>query len=86
MKEFKSINGIKDEILKLIIQDDVEMCLTSSTDDYVVFDGTAEILFEGTFPECYVYSKEFRKYRGFDVTIYSREAYEEMMQNIKKQL
>lgn len=82
MKEFKSIKGIKDNILKLTIEDEVELFLTSPSNNYVVFDGTATILFEGSLPECYVYREKFKKYNDYDVTIYSREAYEKMMKEI----
>lgn len=79
MKEFKSIKGIKDDILKCIIEDDVEMYLTSPSNSYVIFDGTASVLFEGSLPECYVYREKFKKYNDYDVTIYSREAYDKLM-------
>ena len=82
MKEFKSIKGINDDTLKLTIQDEVDLFLTSPSNTYVIFDGTASVLFEGSFPECYVYRNTFMKYNGYDVAIYSREAYNKMMKEI----
>ena len=79
MKEFKSIKGIKDNILKLTIEDEVELYLTSPSNSYVIFDGTASVLFEGSLSECFVYRETFKKYNDYDVTIYSREAYDKMM-------
>ena len=84
MKDFKSIKGIKDNTLKMIIADEVEMYLTSPSNTYVIFDGTASVLFEGTLAECYVYREKFIKYNGFDVTIYSREAYNKMMKEVRE--
>ena len=84
MKQFKSISGIKDNILEMIIQDDVEMFLTSESNTYVCFDGTATILCEGTLAECFVYFQEFKKYNGWECVIYSREAYDKMMKTINE--
>ena len=36
-------------------------------------------MFEGSLPECFVYRETFKKYNDYDVTIYSREAYDKLM-------
>ena len=79
MKQFKSIPGVKDNILEMSIESNVEMNLTSESNIYVCFDGSATILCEGTLAECYAYSREFERYNEYGCFIYSREAYDEMI-------
>ena len=82
MKEFKSIKGISDKTLTLNVEDEVEFYLTSPSNTYVVFDGNATILCEGTFGECYTYRELFRTHNDFCPTLYSREAYDKMMDEV----
>lgn len=56
----------------------------TSVDTYVVFDGTASVLCEGTLEECFCYYELFYKYHGFHPEIYSREMYNEMMRVVNK--
>jgi hypothetical protein len=67
-----------------VIQTQASLFLESESNTYVVFDGTAKILCEGTLDECYVYQVEYKKAVGFSPTIYAREAYENMMNKLKK--
>ena len=69
---------------EMVMNEEVELYLTSSTNTFVVFNGKAKIEFEGTLPECYVYSKWYRRNKGFDPCIYSKEAYEEMVNELKQ--
>lgn len=65
------------------IKEEVEDYLTSPTNTFVVFDGQATIVFEGTLAECYVYSKLYRRNKSFDPCVYSKEAYDEMVNILK---
>jgi hypothetical protein len=62
-----------------IIEIEVGEFLTSPTNTYVVFDGTATILFRGTMQECYVYREVFKQEKDYDVVIYAQETYDRMM-------
>ena len=72
-----------------LINDDVETYFGNIEDktgqEYVVFDGTAKILCEGTLQECFCYYEIFYKYQGFLPMIYSREKYVEMMKVINNE-
>lgn len=84
MKIYCNPTALRDNTAKQLLQEEVEMCLTSLTNTFVVFNGKAEIEFEGTLPECYVYSKWYRRNKGFDPCIYSKEAYNEMINQLKE--
>lgn len=70
---------ISDEMFPWTIEVEVGEFLTSPTNTYVVFDGTATILFRGTMQECYVYREVYKQEMGFDPVIYSQETYDRMM-------
>lgn len=70
---------ISDMMFPATIEWEVDAYLTSPTNTYVVFDGTATILFRGTMQECYVYREVYRQETGFDPCIYSQEIYDRMM-------
>ena len=60
-----------------------EEYLTSPNNDYVVFDGTAKIVFEGTIEECVAFIEvTAKKY----LAIYSKEAYNKMIEKISRKL
>ena len=69
---------------EMCINDEVEMFLTSPTNSYVVFNGKAEILFEGTLAECFIYYQKHITHEGFEPSIYSIEAYKDMVNRLKK--
>lgn len=71
--------ALRDSTAKELLQEEVELYLLSPTNKFVVFNGKGEIEFEGTLPECYVYSKWYRRNKGFDPCIYSKEAYDDMI-------
>ena len=68
-----------DRMLPATIEWEVGEFLTSPSNTYVVFDGTATILFRGTMQECYVYREVFKREKDYDVVIYAQETYDEMM-------
>lgn len=70
---------ISDEMFPWTIEVEVGEFLTSPTNTYVVFDGTATILFRGTMQECYVYREVFKQENDYDVVIYAQETYDRMM-------
>lgn len=70
---------IRNSRLSEIIKEEVEMYLTSESNTFVCFDGTATIQFKGTLPECYIYSEYWKKNKGFNIVISSIESYNEMM-------
>lgn len=70
---------ISDEMFPWTIEVEVGEFLTSPTNTYVVFDGTAAILFRGTMQECYVYREVYKQEMGFEPVIYSQETYDRMM-------
>ena len=76
--------ALRNSAAKELLQEEVELCLLSPTNTFVVFNGKAEIEFEGTLPECYVYSKWYRRNKGFDPCIYSKESYIEMINQLKE--
>lgn len=69
-----------------LINDNVETYFgnveNKSGDAYVVFDGTARVLCEGTLEECFCYYEMYFKYQGFHPAVYSREKYNELMKAI----
>lgn len=75
---------MKDLLFEDTIQTQVSIFLESESNAYVVFDGTAKILCEGTLDECYVYQAEYKKAVGFSPAIYAKEAYENMMKKVKE--
>ena len=70
---------ISDKMFPITIEMEVESFLTSPSNTYVVFDGTATILFRGTMQECYVYREVYKQEMGFEPVIYSQETYDRMM-------
>lgn len=72
-----------------LINDNVESYFgnnkKTSADTYVVFDGTAKVLCEGTLEECFCYYEMYYKYQGFHPALYSREMYNEMMKVVHKE-
>lgn len=70
---------ISDKMFPITIDMEVESFLTSPSNTYVVFDGTATILFRGTMQECYVYREVFKQEKDYDVVIYAQETYDRMM-------
>lgn len=83
-KLFQNPSTSPDSFLELLINDDVEMKLQSESKEFVVFDGTSEILYQGDMEHCFIYFLWYRKYKGFDPMILSIEKYNEMMEEIKK--
>lgn len=79
MDVFYKLQNFSDKMFPLTIEIEVEEFLTSPTNTYVVFDGTATILFRGTMQECYVYREKFKKEKDYDVAIYAQETYDRMM-------
>lgn len=75
---------MKDWLFEDAIQTQASVFLESESNTYVVFDGTAKILCEGTLDECYVYQVEYKKAVGFSPAIYAKEAYENMMRKGKE--
>ena len=75
---------MKDWLFEDTINTQVSLSLESESNTYVVFDGTAKILCEGTLDECCVYQAEYKKAVGFSPAIYAKEAYENMMNKLKK--
>lgn len=80
MEIFYKPLDMSDKMFSLSIRVEVDEFLTSPTNTYVVFDGTATILFRGTMQECYVYREVFKKEKGFEPVIYSQETYDRMME------
>lgn len=75
---------MRDLLFEDTIQTQASIFLESESNTYVVFDGTAKILCEGTLDECYVYQTEFKRAVGFTPSIYAKEAYENMMNKLKE--
>lgn len=80
----KDIKTDPDKFLQMCIDDDFDLELKSESNTYVVFDGTAKILYKGDMVHCFIYFQYHKKYRGFEPVIYSIEAYEKMMKDIHK--
>lgn len=80
MEIFYKPLDMSDKMFSMSIGIEVGEFLTSPSDTYVVFDGTATILFRGTMQECYVYREVFKKENDFDPAIYSQETYDRMME------
>lgn len=69
-------------VIKTMITDYVKEYLTSESNTFVVYDGTAEVLFEGILSECCAY----KRIVGKDyLAIESKEAYNKMINIIKKE-
>lgn len=75
---------MKDGLFEDTILTQASLFLESESNTYVVFDGTAKILCEGTLDECYVYQVEYKKAVGFSPAIYAKEAHETMMNKLKE--
>ena len=75
---------MKDWLFEDTILTQASLFLESESNTYVVFDGTAKIICEGPLDECYVYQAEYKKSVGFSPAIYAKEAYENMMNKLKK--
>lgn len=69
---------MKDSVFEDYIQVQVSMFLESESNSYVVFDGTAKILCEGTLAECCAYQIEYKRAMGITPAIYTKEAYEDI--------
>ena len=85
MKIHKNSIGIKTPLYEECISHMAKEFYTPEHNDYIVFDGNATILFEGTMPECYAYINI--EYQGKDYglpAIYTKEKYEEMIQLLDK--
>lgn len=83
MKILDNISTIPTNLLEKIINQYKEEYLTSSNNDYVVFDGTAKVIFEGTIEECVAFIEvTAKKY----LAIYSKEAYNKMIEKISRKL
>lgn len=76
--------GMKDSFFEDTIQTQAAIFLESDSNTYVVFDGTAKILCEGTLDECYVYQAEYKKAVGFTPAIFAKEVFEIMMKKGKE--
>ena len=75
---------MKDNIFEESIQTQLSMFLESESNTYVVFDGIAKILCEGTLAECCVYQMEYKRAMGFTPPIYAKEAYEDIKSKINR--
>lgn len=76
---YKPLN-MSDKLFSLSVEIEVQEFLTSPSNAYVVFDGTATVLFRGTMQECYVYRELFKQENDFEPVIYSQETYDRMME------
>ena len=79
MKIHYNPSCFSDKLLEDAIQTQSSLVLESESNTYVVFDGTAKILWEGTLDVCYVYQMEYKRAMGFTPSIYSIEGYNQMM-------
>jgi hypothetical protein len=83
MKILDDINLISPKILERLTTEYKEEYLTSPNNEYVVFSGTAKIVFEGTIEECVAFIEvTAKKY----LAIYSKEAYNKMIEKISRKL
>ena len=83
MKILEDINLISPKTLERLTTEYKEEYLTSPNNDYVVFDGTAKIVFEGAIEECVAFIEvTAKKY----LAIYSKEAYNKMIEKISRKL
>lgn len=80
----KDVKTDPDRFLQMCIDDDFKLELESKSNTYVVFDGTSSILYKGDMVHCFIYFQYHKKYRGFEPIICSIEAYDKMMETIKK--
>lgn len=81
MKVLDDINLISAKTLEKLTTDYKEEFLTSPNNEYVVFSGTAKVVFEGTIEECVAFMEvTAKKY----LAIYSKEAYDKMIEKISK--
>lgn len=80
MEIFYKPSNMSDKLFSLSVEMEVQEFLTSPSNAYVVFDGTATVLFRGTMQECYVYREVFKQEKYFEPVIYSQETYDRMME------
>ena len=75
MEIFDKTELVPIDVIKRMISEYVEEYLTSESNKYVVYDGTAKLLFEGTLDECCAY----KQIVGRDyLAIESKESYDNM--------
>ena len=80
MEIFDKTELVPLDVTKRMITEYVEEYLTSESNKYVAYDGTAKVLFEGTLNECCAY----KRIVGKDyLAIESRESYDEMCKKLK---
>ena len=81
MEIIKNPSGDKmsDCLLKELIVEEVGVLFGEDkcTDKHVVDDGTHEPMFVGTLKECVVFSQYVRKYKGYEVMIWSWDKFHE---------
>lgn len=83
MKILDDINLISPKTLERLTTGYKEEYLTSLNNEYVVFDGTAKVIFEGGIEECVAFMEvTAKKY----LAIYSKEAYNKMIEKISRKL
>lgn len=73
-----------DDFIKEEINTYAELFLTSPSNTYVVYDGTGKIQYQGDLAHCFSYYLVFKKWKGFDPIIYSKEGYDKMMKEIEE--
>lgn len=74
----------KDENALNEVNDYADLYLYSESGVYVVYDGTGKIQYQGDLAHCFSYYLVFKKWKGFDPIIYSKEAYDKMMKEIEE--
>lgn len=74
-------------IMTMLLDEYADLFLKSESNRYVVFDGTAEIKYEGDLIHCCAWFDNYG-YKSKDAayTIYSREAYDDMMKQMEESL
>ncbi len=81
MNILDDINLISPKTLERLTTEYKEEYLTSPNNEYVVFDGAAKVIFEGTIEECVAFMEvTAKKY----LAIYSKEAYDKMIEKISR--
>ena len=75
----------KDNVIdNQFIKDTVSAFLTSESNTFVVFDSNADKHYEGSLSECVAYTSYMNEKSGFVAyEIYSKEAYENMLNALK---
>lgn len=75
--------ALRNATAKQLLQEEANLYLYSPTNTFVVFNEDNNIEFEGTLPECYVYSKWYKRKVGYDPCVYSKEVYNNMINELK---